>query len=525
MLRKMISKLLGLGHTLGHTLDQDNWLFPLPEDASQAVVLYHDCKMQHRAEPIAADKVYNEAREKMHADCKAIGKSNSYNLDDDHPIKIEWDKSSQERDVVRKQHNLRSKAAHAVMTEDESTSYNKLWADWCYSDANAKDPVEHVSPSGNFKLVITQHETSPGCWGYTKGRVYHHNGDNPIAEVRRNYSSFPFAWMEEHVDDYDYLICGEDYQGQTFVQLNTGKVVNNKSVGSDKGHGFCWASYRLLGDGKTLLVGGCYWACPYELKFFDVSDPMNGWPERELPAALDYLDPDKSELKVEGGLILWEEMDYVYKPTGEREGEIDFKGSDLHHEVSKAEHQNASEEVVAAAKARLDAHYEFYPDDHEEEVEKWERVANRRIQLKVVDGEFAVVEDWKSDWQLERDRKYEESRKKSLERSAKWLAEDTFYQHLVDTVERDAFTLSYSHQSLVSRWKGDANEVYFRATLQQGDINADHSSTLIWGHNDGKIKTELWVRGKGNIKSPEFPRSLAGMTAAWATAQKHMGVS
>jgi len=174
MVRELITRLLGLGHQLS----TEHWLFELPENASKAMVLYHDCKMQHRAESIEADKVFNVARNKMHADCKAIGKNSSNALEEGHPIKVEWNKALTARDAVRQQHNVRSKAAHAAMTEPEQETYAKLWSDWCYSDANAKDPVEQVSPCGMFKLVITKHETSPGSWGYTKGCVYHHNGEN-----------------------------------------------------------------------------------------------------------------------------------------------------------------------------------------------------------------------------------------------------------------------------------------------------------------------------------------------------------
>jgi hypothetical protein len=28
-----------------------------------------------------------------------------------------------------------------------------------------------------------------------------------------------------------------------------------------------------------LVVGGCYWACPYETRFYDFSNPMAGWPQ------------------------------------------------------------------------------------------------------------------------------------------------------------------------------------------------------------------------------------------------------
>lgn len=172
-------------------------------------------------------------------------------------------------------------------------------------------------------------------------------------------------------------------------------------------------------------------------------------------------------------------------------------------------------------------HEAKYPDDHEEEPEKWEQVVNRRVRLmpgKDEDGDdaFVIAEDWKSDWQVEQERRRDEHRKRERERRDKWLAEDAFYQHLIETAGRNAFRLSYSHQSMMSRWKGDTNEVYLRATVRdESDGLTDRTSTLFWGHNEGPIKTELWVRGKGNIKSPEFERSIEGLQAAWKLAQEH----
>ena len=32
----------------------------------------------------------------------------------------------------------------------------------------------------------------------------------------------------------------------------------------------------LSPDGHTLAVDGCHWACPYEYRFFDFTDPARG---------------------------------------------------------------------------------------------------------------------------------------------------------------------------------------------------------------------------------------------------------
>jgi hypothetical protein len=140
-------------------------------------------------------------------------------------------------------------------------------------------PHEELSPSGRYRLVVTSYGTKPGSWN---GEVFRTSDGVKVADVKRNYSSFSNLFMEDHIDGHDYLICGEDYQGQTFCQLDTGEVKPLIPNDAFEGFGFCWASYELMADGKTLLVNGCYWACPYEFRLYDVSDPMNGWPLLEV---------------------------------------------------------------------------------------------------------------------------------------------------------------------------------------------------------------------------------------------------
>jgi hypothetical protein len=148
-----------------------------------------------------------------------------------------------------------------------------------YKDENKNVFKTAPSPSGKYKLVISSYDQGKGYWNYTRGEVY--ENEKRIADVKRNYSAFPFSWIEGHKNGHDYLICGEDYQGQTIVELDTGKRLDHMSKGHDKGHGFCWAAHSPSPDGTMLLVSGCYWACPYEFVIFDFSEPMSP-PWKEL---------------------------------------------------------------------------------------------------------------------------------------------------------------------------------------------------------------------------------------------------
>ena len=91
-----------------------------------------------------------------------------------------------------------------------------------------------------------------------------------MAVVNRNYDHFPFAWTERHANGHDYLICSEDYMGQTIIELDTDE--RRDFVSEDEG--FCWVNYSVSPNRQFVAVDGCYWACPYELCIVDFSEPL-----------------------------------------------------------------------------------------------------------------------------------------------------------------------------------------------------------------------------------------------------------
>ena len=147
---------------------------------------------------------------------------------------------------------------------------------------NAGERYEKLSPDGKYKLVVTSYTTGKGYWNYTQGLVYQVGENKPIFEVRRNYHGFPFQWIDGHTNGHQYLVCGEDYQGQTVLELDTGKRRDFMPSQADYGCGFCWVDYKFDAPSLILTVCGCHWACPYEYRLYDFSDPMNGWPGIEI---------------------------------------------------------------------------------------------------------------------------------------------------------------------------------------------------------------------------------------------------
>lgn len=187
------------------------------------------------------------------------------------------------------------------------------------------------SDSEKYSLVIDNYTTQKGCWNYSRGQIFNKETCALIADIKRNYSAFPFSWAEDHPNGHSYLICGEDYQGQTIIELDTGKRKNYLPLDAHNGFGFCWAEHYPSPDKKRLAVIGCYWACPYELIIYDFSDPMN-LPYKELsiqdaPDNFDWVDNETAKIEHEVEIrksdgkrlseLTEEEQDVAYKNSDE----------------------------------------------------------------------------------------------------------------------------------------------------------------------------------------------------------------
>lgn len=147
----------------------------------------------------------------------------------------------------------------------------------------------YTSPSGKYSLTIQYFGTGKDTWSVTKGIVC---SNDVIAEVKRNYHYFWFEWVEDHPNGKDYLLCGEDYQGYTVVDLMDGLVHNYLPESAKQGAGFCWIG--VDGSEKTkLVVEGCYWAFPYEVVEYDFSNPET-LPLPEL-SRRDLIEEDEEE--------------------------------------------------------------------------------------------------------------------------------------------------------------------------------------------------------------------------------------
>jgi hypothetical protein len=146
-----------------------------------------------------------------------------------------------------------------------------------YSKIKGSEEI-FISPSGLYKLQTFEYASYRENYGnYSRGIVSETSSGKIIADVKRNYGHFWHTWIE-HPNGNEYLLCGEDYQGYSVVNLTQATY---RACLPDEEFLFCWVAVYPSPDKLMLAVDGCVWACPYELMFYDFREPDN-LPYKEL---------------------------------------------------------------------------------------------------------------------------------------------------------------------------------------------------------------------------------------------------
>lgn len=337
---------------------------------------------------------------------------------------------------------------------------------------------EVQSPKGKYRLVIQAYTTGKGSWNYTRGTVY--VGDAELVAFNANYSSFTHSFVEDHPNGHDYLICHENYQGQTVCELDTGRVRRFLPEEAAKGFGFCWAGHEFHPQTQLLVVNGCYWACPYEDRTYDFSNPMEGWPEVSFPQGADsgsvtLLDDGRA-------LITQDHRVWIGQPGGEhryREYSKDYDDLDISDDDCD---NDANWETVKDAQT-------WYVRDGMKWVEATAWVSAEEVKIREVQAarEKAEAERW-----------------------AKFKATDELFLKFVE--------LSAKHQKDLKPTEGmwrswSKKEESWEKTLyhEEGKI----SVRLSCGTETAPIRVTKWVYGVGDKEQGTFPRTVEGMEEAF----------
>jgi hypothetical protein len=134
-------------------------------------------------------------------------------------------------------------------------------------------PEEHNSedsPSGNYSLELDVYAVDDPNrnWRIAVAEISDRRTGEVVARVKCNDDRFFHGWIER--DGTEYLICAEDLEGQTVIDL-THRQVEGYSDSEDK---FIWTEFHLSPDKSKLAISGCYWGAPYLVVVYNFSEPL-----------------------------------------------------------------------------------------------------------------------------------------------------------------------------------------------------------------------------------------------------------
>ena len=174
----------------------------------------------------------------------------------------------------------------------------------------------HFSPSGKYRLD-TSFSADTG-FGRTEASIFRVSDEHLIYSIK-DVPLFRFQFFQKN--SQEWLYSGAHYMLQLFINLDTCEVFDDTGKIKEteefkNGTAFCWGSIDLTKDGNTLIVDGCVWGWPYEIKFFDFSDPKNGWPE------LNVYDEVPEEDRNDD--VIYDFFDFCYSETKCHDNIIEF---------------------------------------------------------------------------------------------------------------------------------------------------------------------------------------------------------
>ncbi|MGJ4754152.1 hypothetical protein [Leptospira kmetyi] len=141
-----------------------------------------------------------------------------------------------------------------------------------------EEKIVSYSNSKKYKIEITTYNVNGSLndgseynHTYMNGKIF--NEGREIYNVNGTTCYF-YEWLE--IDDSNcYLLCSEYYQGYGILNLNTLEYRFHFPEEALDGIGFIWTKGYLSPDKCKLAVEGCIWGGPYQIKIFNIKNPMD----------------------------------------------------------------------------------------------------------------------------------------------------------------------------------------------------------------------------------------------------------
>jgi hypothetical protein len=133
----------------------------------------------------------------------------------------------------------------------------------------------------------------------------------------------------KHSNGMDYIFYKEDLYGYSVFEINTGKTFNYYPAATFKNKEETFIGLEIHYNMKNNIfsVGGCYWACPYDVFLIKINNPMKQFtgliniheiidPEYEKYNDIDFTEWKNNDIKVKidhNKIITLTEKEYMDK--------------------------------------------------------------------------------------------------------------------------------------------------------------------------------------------------------------------
>ena len=142
----------------------------------------------------------------------------------------------------------------------------RRWADAV--NQIAEPPTVVLSPCGMYRLTIERHSQGDTTrnWVMTKIMLSLVATEMPFLTFFTDNDDTFYAWL--YRDKKPYLLLPECQGGQSIIDLEPAKLTSYYNY-EDL---FIWIAIYPSPSGRKIAVGGCYWACPFEVVIYDCAE-------------------------------------------------------------------------------------------------------------------------------------------------------------------------------------------------------------------------------------------------------------
>jgi hypothetical protein len=141
-------------------------------------------------------------------------------------------------------------------------------------------------------------------------KIYRNN--NLLHEYFNLYDQSFFCEYVKYSNGFDYIFYKEDLYGYSVFEINTKDVFNYYPTATfkDNEETFIGLDIHYNMNNNIFAVGGCYWACPYDVFLIKTNNPMEQF--SELIYIREIIDPRHHKYD-DIDFVRWENNDIILK--------------------------------------------------------------------------------------------------------------------------------------------------------------------------------------------------------------------